>query len=272
MNLLILSRKFEIFSTQRLVEEALIRGHHVSLWDPGKTANECSFNADAVLPRLGGYRFSEALSVLQTFESRGFKSFNNSQAYSHSRNKWNLYRRLQEWKLPTPSSQLLAKDANLLHNELSYPLIAKILESSQGEGVYLVSSLDELQAVRSNHPQEDLLIQEWISEAEGADVRAFVVGGKVVASMKRIAGEGEFRSNLHRGGHAETCALTAAEQDLALKLCQHLDLDIAGVDFLRSHRGSLILEANPCPGLEGIEKCTKINIAGEIIKFIEEHI
>lgn len=146
----------------------------------------------------------------------------------------------------------------------------KKLNSSQGRGIYLAHSDKELSEIRELHLQEDLLLQEWIAEAAGEDYRAFVVGDQVVASMKRTAAPGEFRSNLHLGGRAEACELTATEKEMALQLCRHLQLDMAGIDFLRSHRGSLILEANPCPGLEGIETCTGLNLARELIPWAQK--
>lgn len=269
MNILILSRKPEIYSTQRMVEEARLRGHDVSIWDPEASASLCSFPVEILIPRLSHWFFNEALTTVREFESRGVRSFNSSQAYVASRNKWLLYQKLREWNMPTPESSLLKKGESTL---VAFPKVLKQLSSSQGEGIYLAQNSEDLEQIRARHPEEDLLIQEWIKEFSGRDIRAFVVGGRVVASMKRIAAEGEFRSNLHRGGHAENCALTAEEEKLALDLCSRLNLHIAGIDFLRSHKGSLLLEANPCPGLEGIENCTKINIAREIIQHLETQI
>ena len=267
MNILLLSRRFEIYSTHRLVQEGAALGLTVSLWDPGKPFTEYVAAGlplpDLIVPRLGSYEFSAALKVVEDFENAGVVCVNSSRAYKKSRNKWTLYQELIRQSLPTPKTSLYSEDL-----ELEYPVVLKVLESSQGDGVVLAQSHEDVLKFKAAFPGEKFLVQEWICEAQGSDYRALVVGDKVVAAMKRTAAPGDFRSNLHKGGQAEECILSLEEEQLAVSLARHLDLHIAGVDFLRSKRGSLLLEANPCPGLEGIEACTKLNLARIILETI----
>lgn len=274
MKLLILSRIFEVYSTQRLVEEAQGLGFEVALWTPADPLSECSFIPDVVIARFGSFEFQESLAALRQFETQGIPVINTAEAYDRSYNKWRLYQELQNLQLPSPKSFLLsAPDTFLiLPPELSFPVVIKKLDSSQGRGVYLVQNKDNLEELRRNHANEDLLLQEWISEAQNTDIRAFIVGEKIVASMKRTAAPEEFRSNIHLGGTGEVCELTDSERQLALKVARHLNLEMAGIDFLRSARGSLILEANPCPGLEGIEACTGKNLARELALWAEQKV
>jgi len=297
LDLLILSRKAELYSTRRLVEEGQKAGHSVQVWDPGQPADLCFFPATVIIPRLGSYEFAQALTVLEAFEERGMKSLNSSESYRHARNKWTVAQTLQKYNLPLPRTELLPKLGSevatstapplsiklqdpagiknfsaindfspLTNSSISLPCIMKRLESSQGEGVYLVHSPEQWMEIRQRYTDEALLMQEWIEESQGEDIRAFVVNNEVVAAMKRKALPGEFRSNLHLGGIGEKCTLKSEEASMAVELCQKLQLTVAGIDLLRSHRGSLILEANPCPGLEGIEKYSQINVAKKIIE------
>lgn len=268
MDLLILSRKAEIYSTRRLVEEGQKAGHTMRIWDPGQPAELCTWPAQAVIPRLGSYEFAQALSVLEAFEHRGLFSVNSSASYRQARNKWNVALTLQKYNLPMPVTEVLPswkENPLALPTLVKFPCVIKRLESSQGEGVFFIETEIALQELRSLHASEPLLAQEWIAEAAGEDIRAFVVNKEVVASMKRKAAPGEFRSNLHLGGQGEKCSLEPEEISLALNLCEKLNLQVAGIDLLRSRRGSLLLEANPCPGLEGIEKWTQVNVAGKIM-------
>jgi ribosomal protein S6--L-glutamate ligase len=271
MNLLILSRRFEIYSTQRLVQESKALGHSVSVWDPGTMPEHWlapNHHPDFLLPRLGSFQFHEALKVVTAFETAGVASFNSSNSYRRARNKWNLYNELVRLNLPTPATALL-DSATVIEK---FPVVLKLQESSQGEGIYLAETAAEVKEIRAKHPDETLIVQEWISESQGTDIRAFVIGDRVVGGMKRTAAPGNFRSNLHQGGQGEECIISREEERLALQVCRELGLQIAGIDFLRSNRGSLVLEANPCPGLEGIETCTKLNIAKMIIQFLEEQL
>lgn len=269
MRILILSRKFEIYSTRRLVEEFSQAGHTVLLWDPGwplKKFRGGSF--DVLIPRLGSFRFEEALEVVEALSSRSGLVANSVEAYRKARNKWASYIAFLEGKIPTPFS-LLVSDRDTSSWTRGFPCIVKELESSKGEGVFLANSADELLQITSRLSSSEYLIQEAFAESFGEDIRVFVVNGKIIASMKRKSSK-DFRSNLAQGGVGEICTLTEAETALALNAASVLGLQIAGVDILRTHKGSLILEANPCPGLEGIEKYTLVNVARAIIKFIEE--
>lgn len=263
MKMAILSRKPEVYSTRRLVEEARKMNIAVSICDPSQGVPSLSAS-DILLPRLGSYRFEEGLAVVQVLEQQGLQAFNSSEAYIRARNKWTFHGEMRKLQLPVPDTELFSAE-----RQLDFPLIVKLLDSSQGQGVHLVQNSRELKELVQKLEKTPLLIQEWIKESAGEDVRAFVVGDKVIAGMKRRAAPGEFRSNLHCGGSAFICELTPDEISMALQICKHLGLVIAGVDFLRSHRGPLVLEANPCPGFEGIENCTKVNIAGLIIEHIE---
>lgn len=267
MRLLILSRIFEVYSTQRLVEEAKASGHVAQLWTPADPFGQISFEPDVVIARFGTFDFQESLAFLRRFEDRNIPVINSSHSYDLSHDKWTVAKKLVELGIPAPESLLWQKDqpAPAVH----FPIVLKKLNSSQGRGIHLVSSPRELGQLRASYSAENLLLQEWVAEARGEDYRAFVVGDEVVASMKRIAAPGEFRSNLHLGGSAEKCELTTEEKTLALKLCKELGLTMAGIDFLRSDKGSLLLEANPCPGLEGIEACTGINLAKQLVLFAE---
>ncbi len=267
MNILILSRKFEIHSTRRLVEEIQSRGHTPLLWDPGWPVSKCVAKFDALIPRLGSFRFSEACLSLENLSLRGGLILNDSETYKRARNKWRSYVCFLENQIPTPYSQLVSNEENADWNR-GFPCIMKKLESSKGEGVSLVNSASELSRM-TRVLAEDLLIQEAFPESFGEDIRVFVIGGKIVASMKRKSNQ-DFRSNLALGGIGEPCTLTSTEEEIVLKTTSALNLQIAGVDLLRTHKGSLILEANPCPGLEGIEKYTHINVARAIITYIEE--
>ncbi len=268
MRLLILSRIFEVYSTQRLVEEAQALGHMAQLWTPADPYEDLDFKPDVVIARFGTYEFQQSLAFLQHFEKQNIPVINTSQSYQLSHNKWTVARELLKLEIPAPKSWLWSPKQPPPY--LNFPVVLKKLNSSQGRGVHLVNSLEELLQLRSEYPEEDLLLQEWIADARGEDYRAFVIGDQVVAGMKRTAAPGDFRSNLHLGGLAEKCELTEEEKKWALQLCRHLGLQMAGIDFLRSHTGSLLLEANPCPGLEGIEACTGINLARRLVSFARD--
>lgn len=270
MRILILSRKFEIYSTRRLVEEFSHAGHSVFLWDPGWPTEKLRGCFDVLIPRLGSFHFEEALESVEMLSSRCGVVVNTLEAYRKARNKWSSYIAFLEGKIPTPFSQLVSNGDAVLWSR-AFPCIVKELESAKGEGVFLARSTDELLQIASRiSPSSEYLVQEAFPESFGEDVRIFIVGGKIIASMKRKSTK-DFRSNLAQGGIGEFCTITEAEAALALNAASILGLQIAGVDILRTHKGSLILEANPCPGLEGIEKYTSVNVAHAIIKFIEEH-
>ncbi|MDG0816362.1 ATP-grasp domain-containing protein [Bdellovibrio svalbardensis] len=270
MNVLILSRKFEIYSTRRLVEEIQSRGHTCLLWDPAWPASKCFADFDVLIPRLGSFQFPEACLTLESLSSRGGVIINDLEAYRKARNKWRSYVEFLENQIPTPYSEFVSERDKSLWAlwKKGYPCILKKLEASKGEGVFLAQTPEELEQL-VNSMNEEFLIQEAFPESFGEDIRAFVVGDKIVASMKRKSTH-DFRSNLSLGAVGEVCTLSPTEEELVLKTTAALKMDIAGVDLLRTHKGSLILEANPCPGLEGIEKYTPVNVARAIIEHIEE--
>lgn len=290
MNIAILSRNKNLYSTRRLVEAAEQRGHSVRILDhlkcyvvilPGKPTihynGEEITNIDAVIPRIGASVTFYGAAIVRQFEMMKIFSTVESQAIVRSRDKLRSMQILSRSDIDLPITGFardLKDKQDLLKTVGGAPLVLKLLEGTQGLGVVLAetkkaaeSVLDAFHGLNAN-----ILIQEFIKEAKGEDIRAFIVNGKVVGSMKRSSKEGEFRSNLHRGGSAEVVKLTKEERTVALKAVKALGLSIAGVDMLRSDRGPLVLEVNSSPGLEGIEKATGKDIAGKIIDYIEENV
>lgn len=268
LKILLLSRKFEIYSSRRLVEESVSRGHTVLLWDPEWPLSRLRSQPDIILPRISSYRFTDAVKVLEALEDQGALSLNPSQNYTIARNKWLTYQILKESDIATPLSYLLSKNEDKF--PLTFPFILKQLESSKGDGVFLIEKSEQISRIFEQTGDKKLLLQEFYPEAFGTDVRAFVINGKIHAAMKRTAKPGEFRSNLALGGTAEPVELSHEECELVLKTTRTLGLQVSGVDLLRTRKGSLVLEANPCPGLEGIEKYSQQNLAKNIIQYAEE--
>jgi len=284
----ILSRSSGLYSTQRLKEAALERGHEIAVVDYLRCYMEISarkpkvlfrgeeVRPDAVIPRIGAtYTFYGAAVVLQ-FEMAGVFTLNDSQAISRSRDKLRSLQLLSRAGvgLPTTSFAHSTQDINgLLEVVGGAPIVVKLLEGTQGLGVVLAETRKAAESVISAFRQLDanILVQEYIKEARGADIRAFVVGGKVVAAMKRQAAAGEFRSNLHRGGAAEAIKLTPAERATAVRAAKAMGLNVAGVDMLQSDSGPMVLEVNSSPGLEGIEVASGVDIADAIVEFIEDN-
>ena len=288
MKIAVLSRSSSLYSTQRLREAALDRGHEVSVVDYLRCYMEISarkpkvllrgeeVRPDAVIPRIGAtYTFYGAALVLQ-FEMAGVFTLNDSQAISRSRDKLRSLQLLSRAGvgLPTTSFAHSTQDiAGLLEVVGGPPIVVKLLEGTQGLGVVLAETRKAAESVISAFRQLDanILVQEYIKEARGADIRALVVGGKVVAAMKRQAAAGEFRSNLHRGGEAEVIKLTPGERATAVRAAKTMGLNVAGVDMLQSDSGPMVLEVNSSPGLEGIESASGVDIADAIIEFIEDN-
>jgi ribosomal protein S6--L-glutamate ligase len=288
MKIAILSRSVSLYSTQRLREAALDRGHEVAVVDYLRCYMEISarkpkvlfrgeeVRPDAVIPRIGAtYTFYGAAVVLQ-FEMAGVFTLNDSQAISRSRDKLRSLQLLSRAGvgLPTTSFAHSTQDIDgLLEVVGGAPIVVKLLEGTQGLGVVLAETRKAAESVISAFRQLDanILVQEYIKEARGADIRAFVVGGKVVAAMKRQAGPGEFRSNLHRGGVGEAIKLTPGERATAVRAAKTMELNVAGVDMLQSDSGPMVLEVNSSPGLEGIEAASGVDIADAIIEFIEDN-
>ncbi len=288
MKIAILSRSSSLYSTQRLREAAIDRGHEVSVVDYLRCYMEISarrpkvlfrgeeVRPDAVIPRIGAtYTFYGAAVVLQ-FEMAGVFTLNDSQAISRSRDKLRSLQLLSRAGvgLPTTSFAHSTQDIDgLLEVVGGPPIVVKLLEGTQGLGVVLAETRKAAESVISAFRQLDanILVQEYVKEARGADIRAFVVGGKVVAAMKRQAAPGEFRSNLHRGGEAQVVKLSPAERATAVRAAKTMELNVAGVDLLPSHSGPMVLEVNSSPGLEGIEAASGVDIADAIIEFIEDN-
>jgi ribosomal protein S6--L-glutamate ligase len=288
MKLAILSRNAKLYSTQRLVQAARARGHTVRVLDPLRcymkiAPNQFQLNykgkalkgIDAVIPRIGASITRYGTAVLRQFEMMGAYTPNSSDAILRARDKLRCHQLLAAQGIGLPITVFgdNPDDTNDLLGLMGKPPhIIKLNEGSQGAGVILAEQLSAsrsvVEALRGLYA--NFLVQEFIPEAKGADIRCFVVGDKVVAAMKRQAAAGEFRSNLHRGGAAEKVKLSPAEQQTALKAAKVMGLGVAGVDLLRSDRGPMVLEVNSSPGLEGIEAATGVDIAGQMLVFLEE--
>ena len=290
MNIVILSRNPRLYSTKRLVEAATKRKHSVQIIDPlmceiiiekknpaviykGKYLE----NIDAIIPRIGASVTFYGTAVVRQFEMMKVFSTVESQALVRSRDKLRSLQVLSRAGLGMPKTVFsnYTKDvAEVINYVGGAPLVIKLLEGTQGLGVVLAETNNAAESVLEafNGLQARVIVQEFIKESKGADIRAFVVDGNVVGAMKRQGKEGEFRSNLHRGGSATIIQLTDDEENAALKSAKALGLGICGVDMLQSDRGPLILEVNSSPGLEGIEFATKKDIANIIIRYIERNV
>jgi ribosomal protein S6--L-glutamate ligase len=289
MNIGILSRNANIHSTQRLVEACKTRGHDVMVVDPLRcymniTSSYPSVHFrekslddfDAIIPRIGSSITFYGTAVLRQFEMMGVFSVNESVAISRSRDKLRALQILSRKGIGLPvtgfaHSTRMTKD--LIQLVGGTPLIIKLLEGTQGKGVVLAETDQAAESVIEafRNMEAHFLVQEFIGEADGADIRCFVIGDKVIASMMRKAKEGEFRSNLHRGGTARQIKITPKERSTAINAALALGLNVAGVDIIRSSRGPLVLEVNSSPGLEGIEEATGIDIASLIVEFTEKN-
>jgi len=292
MKIGVLSRNSKLYSTRRLVEAARERGHEARVVDVLKcymniTANHPTvyykargsgpeaLEYDAVVPRIGASVTTYGCAVLRQFEVGGTYSVNESIAIARSRDKLRAHQLLARKGIGQPvTSYAHSADAtdDLVQSVGGAPLIVKVLKSTQGNGVVLAETRKAAESLINAFRglEADFLVQEFIKEAGGADIRCFVIGDKVVAAMQRNAAPGEFRSNLHRGGTAEVVRLRPDERKLAIRAARVMGLDVAGVDLIRSDHGALVLEVNSSPGLEGIENATGKNIAGAIIEYIEK--
>ncbi len=289
MKLLILSRGPNLYSTRRLAEAARLRGHDCEIVDPLKcymniTANDPQVHyngrmlsdVDAVIPRIGASVTFYGTAVLRQFEMMGVYAVNRARAIARARDKLRSLQMLAVRGIGLPVTGFAhspeATD-DLIRMAGGAPLIIKLLEGTQGIGVVLAETKQAAASVIDAFRglKEYFLVQEYVKEAEGSDLRCFVIGGKVVAAMRRQGQKGEFRSNLHRGGHARMVQITEEERETAVRATKAMGLNIAGVDILRSHRGPLVMEVNASPGLEGIERATGLDIAGAIVEFVEHH-
>lgn len=288
MRIVILSRDPQLYSTKALVTAAQERGHEVRVVDylrcymnitsrrPRIYFDNEELVADAVIPRIAARHTFYGNAVVRQFEMMGVFTLNESVAIARSRDKLRSLQILAKRGIGLPVTGFAHHtDATgkLIEMCGGTPLVIKLLEGTQGVGVVLAetekaaeSVIDAFKGLNAN-----ILVQEFIKEAEGADIRCVVVGRKVVASMKRQAAKGEFRSNLHRGGSAEKVKITPQEREVAIAAARAMGLNLAGVDLLRSNHGPVVMEVNSSPGLEGIEQISKKNVAAKIIEFIEKN-
>jgi len=289
MKIAILSRNPKLYSTQRLVEAATQRGHEPVVMDTLR----CYMNSNsskpsihyngkdvldvgAVIPRIGASITFYGCAVLRQFEMMGVYPLNESVALSRSRDKLRSIQLLSRKGIGIPITGFANRPDNikdLIKMVGGAPLVIKLLEGTQGIGVVLAETQKAAESVMQAFMglNTNILVQEYIKEAGGADIRCLVVGGKVVAAMKRQGPEGEFRSNLHRGGSAEIVKLTPEERKTAVSAANIMGLNACGVDLLRSSRGPVVMEVNSSPGLKGIEAATGKDVAGMMIEFIEKN-
>ena len=287
MNIFILSRNKNLYSTSRLVEAGNKMGHNVRVVDYMRCymnitsrkptifyGGESLGKVDAVIPRIGASNTFYGTAVVKQFEMMDSYCVNTSEAIANSRDKLRSLQILAEAGINMPITGFASHTKDIegvIESVGSTPLIMKLLQGTQGQGIVLAETRKAAESVMSAFRQldADIMVQEFIKESGGTDIRAFVVGDEVVASMKRIAPEGEFRSNVHRGGTMEKVQLTSEEENMAVNASRILGLSIAGVDLMRSNRGPLILEVNSSPGLQGIESCSEVDVAKKIISHIQ---
>jgi ribosomal protein S6--L-glutamate ligase len=289
MRLAILSRNSSLYSTRRLVEAGEVRGHTVDVLNTLKCYMDIAAHRpsvhyrgkellpyDAVIPRIGASVTFYGAALLRQFEMMGAYPLNESVAITRSRDKLRSLQIMARAGIGLPLTGFANSPddtKDLIKLVGGAPLVVKLLEGTQGKGVVLAETHKAAESLIDAFRNLDanFLVQEFIKEAGGADIRCLVVGSKVVAAMKRQAKEGEFRSNLHRGGTASLIRLTPEERSTAIRAAQKMGLNVAGVDLLRSNHGAVVLEVNSSPGLEGIESATGKDIATLIIQFIESH-
>ncbi|AQZ94640.1 30S ribosomal protein S6--L-glutamate ligase [Halopseudomonas phragmitis] len=289
MKIAVLSRNRNLYSTRRLVEAGLARGHEMQVIDTLRaymniTSHKPSIHYkgqeltgfDAVIPRIGASITFYGAAVLRQFEMMGVFPLNESVAISRSRDKLRSLQLLARKGVGLPVTGFAHSPddiPDLISMVGGAPLVIKLLEGTQGIGVVLCETEQAAESVLEAFMglKANIMVQEYIKEAGGADIRCFVVGDKVIAAMKRQAKAGEFRSNLHRGGSASLIKITPEERMTAVRAAKVMGLSVAGVDILRSNHGPVVMEVNSSPGLEGIETTTGKDIAGLIIQYIEKN-
>lgn len=287
MRIYLLTRNAGLYSSRRILEAGRYRGHDIRPLDYLNTSlvlekgrSRIVYNngtlalPDAVIPRVGATHTFYGSAVVRQFQMLNVFSAVDSDALLRSRDKFKCLQLLNNEGIDMPITGFAGSNNNsddLIKAVGNAPLIIKLLEGTQGLGVLLQETYKGAQSVLEAFSQLEarVIIQEFVKESSGIDVRAIVVGGKVVAAMKRIAPEGEFRSNIHRGGRGEKIELNEAEEQIAIRSAESLGLGVAGVDMLLSDEGPKVIEVNSSPGLEGIEGCTRIDIAKEIIIYLE---
>ncbi|MDD0824929.1 RimK family alpha-L-glutamate ligase [Mannheimia sp. AT1] len=296
MRWLMLCREPRLYSCQKFKEACTRKGIELDILDPNRMllaldngrfelfyqyGEEYDKNCphlqklseyDAVLPRFGTASTEMGCYVLRHFEAKGTPVLNRADAFELARNKWKSLQRLMAYQLPVPNTSLSGSLVSVSEqiNQYDFPIIAKVLNGSQGKGVMLFENQINAESVLSTFHQlsESYLCQQFIRESKGQDIRAIVIGNNIVAAMQRISASNEFRANLHQGGTAQPIQLTEQEQKIAIKAAQAIGLDMAGIDLLRTQDESLILEVNASPGFEGIEQVNSVDIATEVINYL----
>jgi ribosomal protein S6--L-glutamate ligase len=284
-----LARNAGLYSHKRIVAAAHARGHEIEVVDTLKCYMNIAAHRpevrykgrtldgfDAVIPRIGASITFYGLAVLRQFEMMGVYPLNESVAIGRSRDKLRSLQLLSRKGIGLPVTafaHLTSQADDLIDMVRGTPLIIKLLEGTQGIGVVLAETHSSARSMIEafGGVEANILVQEFIKEADATDVRAFVIGGKVVAAMQRKGAPGDFRSNLHRGGKAQSIKITPEERSTAVRAAKILGLNVCGVDMLRSNHGPVVMEVNSTPGLEGIETATGKDIAGMIIEFLEKN-
>ncbi|KTC66564.1 glutathione synthase, ribosomal protein S6 modification protein [Legionella adelaidensis] len=290
MKIAILATNPSLYSHQRLLVAGKEAGHEMKVINPlycymnvAASCPKVHYRGgeplpyfDAVIPRIGASNTFYGTAVLRHMETMGMYALNASIAISRSRDKFRSLQLLARKGVPMPLTSFAQSPddtEDLIRMVGGAPLVIKLLEGTQGKGVFLAdshqSAVSIINAFKEMHV--NILVQEFIEESRGTDIRCLVIGDKVVAAIRREAKEGEFRANVHQGGKAHKVKLTAEERNISIKAAKTMGLKVAGVDILRSNKGPMVLEINSSPGLEAIEKTTQINIAGKIIQYIEKH-
>lgn len=287
MKIAVLSRNEKLYSTSRLKEAGEARGHEVDIIDTLHCYMDITQSRpavryhgqelpyyDAIIPRIGASVTFYGTAVVRQFEMMGTFCVNESVAISRSRDKLRSLQLLSRKDVGLPRTGFANKLDNikdLIQNVGGAPVVIKLLEGTQGIGVVLADTNKAAESIVEAFMglKANILVQEFIKEAGGADIRCFVIGGKVVAAMKRQGAEGEFRSNLHRGGSAQVIRLNKDERATAINAAKVMGLNVCGVDILQSKNGPVVMEVNSSPGLEGIEQATSKDVAGLIYEFIE---
>lgn len=290
MRIVILSRRPDLYSTTALAEAAEKRGHNVRVLDTlqfdirvSRRNPELFYQGepvgpvDAVIPRIGASITYFGLAVVRQFEMMGVYCLNESQAIARSRDKLRCLQILSRHDIglpPTVYTRQADHVQSCIERVDGLPVVVKLLEGTQGIGVVLAETAPAASSViEAFHGlDQNILIQKYIAEAKGTDIRALVVGREVVAAMRRKAGDGEFRSNLHRGGTTQKIKLPAAYRQTALDAARVLGLQVAGVDLIESKDGPMVIEVNSSPGLEGIQKTTGVDVAGAIVEWMEREV
>lgn len=289
MHFIIISRNPYLYSTRRLVEAAIAQHHtirvvdplrctvHINTREPGLIVSGAALSTlDAVIPRIGPSVTVYGLALVRQFEMMGVFTLNDSRAIAQSRDKLTCLQVLSGEGIAVPRTVFTSQPEHVreaIDLVGGTPVVLKLVNSSQGMGVMLADTVQMARSVLDTFYSlgQHILIQEYIAEAKGQDLRAFVVGGRIVAAIRRVAAAGEFRSNLHRGGTSEAVELEPEFAETAIRAVKVMQLNAAGVDMLESSRGPMVLEVNSSPGLEGIETSTGVDIAGEVVRFVADH-